>query len=571
MVHALSWTGRLIRTLLALSYKQLWCQIKYRVLPTQRLRIRDEMPQSVKCGTETYTARMDARMVLPTHAQFIGLTKSIQSSRVWLGELAELPRLWLYNLHYFDDLRRPDANDVVQSHLALMRRWIRENPYRDGPGWEPYPLSIRITNWIQWSLRQGPMPYDLAESLANQARELANQIEHHLRGNHVLANAVALWHAGLYFEGPESDRWHQTAERLLSEEFKEQILSDGGHFERSPMYHAVVLVHLLDAVNIGNSYSTQVPIELKERLSKMLTFLQAMTHPDSRFAHFNDSAQGVAPTIDEVLNYAERLGFVPDTLSDRDTARVTDLSASGYVRLEYGGNPGIPVRYAIFDAAPVAAPYLLGHGHADTLSFEYGEGSTQVVVNSGVSTYEVGPTRAYERGTISKSTVCLDNTDNSEVWSSFRCGRAARPFNRTVWGDGDHANARASHDGYRALRGGGIDHTRELKLGSNGLEIADKLRARYRRRRPLKVQITFPLAPGIKVEQIGNSKFILRNRGRILTTFEGAAAVTWEIVEGFYSISFGVTTTNSVIRGTCMVEPDSLPIDLDYSFKTRLI
>src|SRR5690242_3316647 len=40
----------------------------------------------------------------------------------------DIPRLWLYNLHYFE---HPDER--------LIQWWIAENPPEQGTGWEPYP------------------------------------------------------------------------------------------------------------------------------------------------------------------------------------------------------------------------------------------------------------------------------------------------------------------------------------------------------------------------------------------------------------------------------------------------
>ena len=37
---------------------------------------------------------------------------------------------------------------------------------------------------------------------------------------------------------------------MLRRELPEQFLHDGGHFERSPMYHALLTHGLLDLVNV---------------------------------------------------------------------------------------------------------------------------------------------------------------------------------------------------------------------------------------------------------------------------------------------------------------------------------
>jgi len=53
-------------------------------------------------------------------------------------------KLWLYNLHYFDDLNADGADGRSQWHRALIARWIDENPIGVGNGWEPYCVFHRI-------------------------------------------------------------------------------------------------------------------------------------------------------------------------------------------------------------------------------------------------------------------------------------------------------------------------------------------------------------------------------------------------------------------------------------------
>ena len=77
--------------------------------------------------------------------------------------------------------------------------WQKTLPGR-GPGWDPYPVSRRIVNWVKWALLGQELPPECRTSLAVQARWLGGRLEYHLLGNHLLANAAALVHAGLYFD-----------------------------------------------------------------------------------------------------------------------------------------------------------------------------------------------------------------------------------------------------------------------------------------------------------------------------------------------------------------------------------
>src|SRR5690606_13087772 len=120
-------------------------------------------------------------------------------------------------------------------------------------------------------------------SLAMQARYLRRRLEIHLLGNHLWANAKALVFAGAFFTGDESAGWLHKGAALIGRELDEQILPDGGHFERSPMYHAIVLEDVLDLLQLDRAFPRVLPAALVARLrgvvGPMLRWLRVMTHP----------------------------------------------------------------------------------------------------------------------------------------------------------------------------------------------------------------------------------------------------------------------------------------------------
>ena len=144
-------------------------------------------------------ASLDAEGV-PT---YLGKTAAGSIPSSW--RYADYSRLWHYNLHYFDDLNADSAGQRQAVHQALVQRWIVENPPVAGTGWEPYPTSLRIVNWIKWSLQNEVEVEGFAASLALQAAWLEQNIEWHLLGNHLLANGKAMVFAGLYFSGPDAE------------------------------------------------------------------------------------------------------------------------------------------------------------------------------------------------------------------------------------------------------------------------------------------------------------------------------------------------------------------------------
>ena len=124
--------------------------------------------------------------------EFLSCQGTLREARDW--DNPEVARLWRYNLHYFDDLNALNSDARVALHRDLIARWISENPAPVGTGWEPYPCSLRIVNWVKWTLSGNALEPAWQSSLAIQADWLSRNLERHLLGNHLFANAKALAH-----------------------------------------------------------------------------------------------------------------------------------------------------------------------------------------------------------------------------------------------------------------------------------------------------------------------------------------------------------------------------------------
>lgn len=409
----------------------------------------------------------------PASFTFLNETRALTSPADW--NRPDWDKLWLYNAHYFDDLNAVGSEERRTWHALLMARWVAENPVGHGNGWEPYPTSLRIVNWVKWALAGNPLESAWEHSLAVQARWLRRHIEWHLLGNHLFANAKALVFAGLFFEGEDAGAWLARGLRILRRQVAEQILRDGGHFELSPMYHAIILGDLLDLVNAAGAWPGRLPADTvaqwRDTAARMLHWLGAMVHPDGGIAFFNDAAFGIAPEHAQLLSYAERLGIAP--FAGTGPTPVTHFRHSGYLRLER--HPAV----ALLDVAPVGPDYLPGHAHADTLSFELSLFGQRVVVNTGTSCYGSGPERQRQRGTAAHSTVEVGGADSSEVWESFRVARRARPFGLQVRHLGAAVEVACAHDGYRRLRGRPV-HRRQWRLTDDYLRVNDTVEGRIR-------------------------------------------------------------------------------------------
>lgn len=440
---------------------------------------------------------------------FLNLTYRLSDSTDWNN--ARLPKLLLYNLHYFDDLNSEDSINRAEWHRNLIARWISENPVMIGNGWESYPISLRIVNWVKWSLSGGSLDNRASQSLYLQARFLSKRVEWHLLGNHLLANAKALIFAGIFFSGEESQDWLNLGQQILEKQIPEQILLDGMHFERSPMYHAIILEDVLDLLNLAQAYPGAMVVSLEKRLrlsaEMMLVAYKLLNHPDGQISFFNDAAFKIAASYSQLLAYAQSLGIVPmadcpgvgcEKSGDFDLNRLGD---AGYIRVASKD------ACALIDVGTVGPDYLPGHAHADTLSFELSIYNQRVIVNGGTSTYSDIDLRGYERSTAAHSTVEINGQNSSEVWGHFRVARRAYPRGLTVKSIDDGFQVNCSHDGYDRLSCSAT-HARRWRIAKNTLCIEDLVNMRKGVKNPYAIA-RYIFHPSIQIRQIYQNRWEL--------------------------------------------------------------
>ncbi|EXJ15008.1 heparinase II/III family protein [Imhoffiella purpurea] len=426
------------------------------------------------------------------------LNRTVPSSPIpW--HAADLPKLWLYNLHYFDYLHQPGMSP--DRGVALIRDWIAQNPPYRGNGWEPYPISLRIVNWLKFMNRQmlgQDMLELMAVSLFEQTRHLRRSLEYHLLANHLFKNGVALLFAGACLRGgDEPGEWYRKGAEILRAEIAEQVLPDGGHFERSPMYHAIVLEDVLDCLNLvalqGRAGVTSMPGAcgdgrsdpnlaglLRATAEQMLRFLSDSVHPDGTLPRFNDTAEGIAPSLDQLWEYATRLQVaVPErpaagssaSSATDGTSRIIEKPDFGLATLSAG------TWRCVIDCGAIGPDYQPGHAHCDTLSYELTWNGRLVAVNAGTFEY-AGSERNGFRRTSAHNTLELDGEEQHEIWATFRVARRGYPQEIRAWEEaGGRVCFSGKHTGYRRLPGRPV-HERRVSLSNDCLRVEDRIASR---------------------------------------------------------------------------------------------
>jgi uncharacterized heparinase superfamily protein len=430
--------------------------------------------------------------------------------------------LWTFHLHYFNYL--PGLDRSLRAELC--REWVQSNPAGSDPGWHPYPTSLRVINWC----RAAPREPDILESLYRQASYLYRHPETHLLGNHLLENARALVLAGHFFgKQGEAPSWYNRGIRIYRNQTPEQVLADGGHYERSPMYHALVLEGYLDVLVVLPDDHPDHSL-FARTVRRMMGFLEALTHPSGEIALFNDSVHGEARSTRELRAYASGL-------IDREPEAHAAFPDTGYYVHDEDD------LYLVIDAGPVGPDYLPAHAHADVFSVELSVGGVPFVVDTGVYEYEAGSVRDYVRSTEAHNTVCVDGGDQVECWASFRVARRSAPHSVSFSQTDAGCTFEGTFDGYAALIGDGIRHRRRIRIdGTNRfIVIEDTVTGRNQHH----VASRFHLSPEVTWERRNPKSLVVRREGQSVEISTVDSRIRVE--KGWYCPEFGTRQSRSVL------------------------
>lgn len=438
-------------TLRYLTFKQIYFQVIYRLKKTFFKQIPSEVSRSIDPQLLNLLPSIASRKSYLGNRTFIYLNKPKIFAEKIDWEFSGFEKLWVYNLNYFDFLLQEEITE--KDSIQLLDEFCDDIAQRK-EGIEPYPISLRGINWIKFFTYNRITNPRYNSILYSHYRHLANNLEYHLLGNHLLENGFSLMFGAYYFK---NERLYKKARRILIDELNEQILNDGAHFELSPMYHQIILFRLLDSINLLKNnlwnHNDDLLIFLESKARKMLGWIKIITFSNDDIPMVNDSTGGITPDPFALLQYGRRLGLEAEDVS---------LSDSGYRMIRQQD-------FELFiDIGNIGPDYIPGHAHSDTFNFILYVKGLPVIVDRGISTYSKSPQRIIERSTESHNTVKVNDLEQSEVWASFRVGRRAKVI---------HINEQigeisAIHNGYQHLL---IKHQRTWQWEERKIKITDSI------------------------------------------------------------------------------------------------
>ena len=451
-------------TIIHLRPKQVYYQLFYKIRAVFRKIIGFKYPQFIPAQSYSIILKPSipsnqSYFSAQNRFQFLNQSQTFLVDKINWNDEKTYGKLWAYNLNYFDFLNQ--ENFTVGEGLPLIRTYIQAGTTLK-TGFEPYPMSLRGINWIKFLSKNKIQDVEIDGFLMAQYVRLSDNLEYHLMGNHLLENAFSLLFGAYYFK---NECFLTLSYKILKEELPEQILEDGGHFERSPMYHQIILFRVLDCLNLVKNNDDFTKCNFEQTLTiyaqKMLNFLQNITFKNGEIPLVNDAVKNIAPTTKQLTEYAQMMNLY-QRLSTIQQFNKSKLSKSGYRKFE---NKAFEL---FMDVSDIAPDYQPAHAHCDTLSFVLHAHGKPFIVDTGTSTYENNEIRQKERSTSAHNTVQIDDFEQSEIWSSFRVGRRAKAMILTE----NKREIIASHDGYERY---GIIHKRSFMVDSQYITIMDEI------------------------------------------------------------------------------------------------
>ncbi|MDO5023347.1 heparinase II/III family protein [Slackia piriformis] len=456
----------------------------------------------------------------------------------------EASHLWNFNLHYFEyciplavRYREHRNADDWRQFKRIVSSWVDACSYAQGDAWHPYTISLRLVNWLICLDLFGEVVYEdrgffqrLVDSMYLQYRHLLLNQEKHLLANHYFENLKTLLICAAVFD--ERDV-HDSVLATFEVQLDEQILNDGVHFERSLMYHKLILEGLL-RVDIAARYmGYPLPSAMREKEQLMLDAMSSLERGMGKTPFFNDAAEGVAKGCGQIVAACENtVGLLADDSK-------TIFPDAGYYKL-YDGDMAV-----MFDAGDPGPRYMLGHAHCDALSFELSVKGKPLVVNSGTYGYQ-SELRSYFRSTAAHNTCVIDGEEQLECWGEHRVARGARSIKVLEQGA---FGVDAILDNYRRAR-----HRRHIRLEGLTLEVEDSADG--------SILASLTIAPEAAVFQC-EAGYRIEREGVCLLVASRAHS---SLEDATYSSELGVLnkTKRIVFKGDCSV---SYSITLDSNCK----
>jgi hypothetical protein len=450
--------------------------------------------------------------------------------------------VWELNRHqHFVTLGRAYWRSGNEKYARVFVRhlteWMDANPPKQGVNWaSSLEVAFRVIAWL-WALYffrsspalSSPVFVRVLKWLYLHGRHLERYPSAYFSPNtHLTGEALGLVYLGtLLPELRRSGMWRAMGWRILREQARRQVRTDGVYFEQSSYYHRYTADIYLHAVLLARANDDPVGEPLARTLEALLDHLLHLTRPDGRTPLFGDDDGGrVIPLDDREPNdFRAALATGAALFNRPDYAYVAREPAEETLWLlgpdgvrRFDSLCKIPPRqmscafrqggyfvmrdgwdersnYAVIDCGPHGG-LTAGHAHADALAFELAAHGRPFLVDIGTFTYTRSPSeRNRFRVAAAHNTVTVDGQSSSVPGSAFKWHHAAQATLTTWLSRSSFDYFEGTHDGYARLAAPATHVRGILFLKAKYWVMRDRIQSRGFHR----VSVHFHFAPRVAV------------------------------------------------------------------------
>jgi hypothetical protein len=313
---------------------------------------------------------------------------------------------------------------------ARMLSWIEGNPFAETVNWaSALEISIRLLSWTTTMLLLREASFEIHKnekirrSIHEQACYLAADLstDKVIPSNHLIGEAAGLFIVASLWEHPEAKAHAARARKILEAEIIRQTFSDGVSREASGWYHQFV-THFFDlADRVATRSTAPFSQSFRERLSKMKSYLSAITTPDG-VARYGDADDGYALWLAGDMDAWKDALFGQSTLPVKSEQGV--FPDSKYAAFHIG-NSFLFVRAGEFGMGGDGSS---SHAHDDFLSPMAWLAGLPVIVDPGTFVYNGNPDeRSKYRGWQAHNAFAIDSKTGAEQKLNFGWSRVRPP------------------------------------------------------------------------------------------------------------------------------------------------
>ncbi len=318
--------------------------------------------------------------------------------------------------------------------LRLIAHWVENNAYWSQPAWRSDIVAERLYYMMSFykqiskKMSKNSITH-LNTQLHQHYRHLKLTAHWETRGAKKLISQIILL-ISMICKSETSIIIEKHMYRLV-QELNHQISPDGGHCERNPETHFVILRWLCLLYELFLRDQRQMPEEISGTIDRMIPYLRMMQRQDGELFIFNGGGIRSAKEIDDMLPLAAR-GRMPGALKSAPYSGFETIS-NEFVQVAMDvGN--FPFSHHAYDA------------HAEALAIEVMMGDKPIIVNCGTLYHFADPYwTSAQRGSMAHSTIILDNYNTSSL-RRYSLRRAKCQSQRKE--EDGHLLLQASHNGY---------------------------------------------------------------------------------------------------------------------------